>query len=109
MPNHHPLHIASLGVDYVASVNRHRVTIFVVLERGRPGAHPFKLGIEIEVPGWDAPEQRSFVRHSRIVREISGAVFRRNQSVLISLSGDALHPSFQYAVFAGERAFNALA
>ena len=44
VPNHHPLHIASLGVDYVASVNRHRITIFIVLERGRPGRIRSSLG-----------------------------------------------------------------
>jgi hypothetical protein len=64
--------------------------------------------VEVEVQRWNAPKEAHFVSHSRVVRELPGAVLGRPQ-VRISLSRDALHPPLQYVLPTGKGSFVALA
>ena len=91
MADHHALDRALFGRDDVNSVDRHRVTVSVVLEGCRTGAIAFQPVVVVEVHGRNSSQQGNLIPNGRVVGKVLGAVFLGAQ-IRVSVRREALQP-----------------
>ena len=73
---HHSLRLSALGLNHVCSIDRHRVPVGIIHERGRRGAVAPFIVIVNEVSRGNSPEQRNVVGDFGVIRKPLPAILR---------------------------------